>query len=136
MREIIVNLKEIGKTIMLSSHLLPELGTICDLVAIVAAAELRAFGTVEEVTANLKEEMRFSLTVDGSTDIAQNVLQQIENVSSMACSHNEIIFNFNGARSGMADIISLLVQNGVRIVSVSEEEINLEAVFMKVTAEA
>ena len=135
MRKIIVNLKSLGKTIMLSSHILPELGTICDLVAIVAKARLRAFGTMEEVTANLKEKLRYSLTVDGNADQAQSLLQQFENVENINRSHSEVVFTFNGSRSDIADIINYLVQNQVRILSLSEQQIDLETVFMKVTSE-
>lgn len=136
MREIIVNLKAIGKTIMLSSHLLPELGTICDLVAIVAGAELKAFGTVEEVTSNLQEHLSFSLLVDSCPELAENLLSQYEAITAISRSHNELIFTYEGARSGIADLLNMLIQNNVRVISLAEEEVDLEAVFMKVTAEA
>ncbi len=135
MREIIVNLKALGKTIMLSSHILPELGTICDLVAIVAKAELKAFGTVEEVSANLKEKLRYSLTVDCDSAHVENLLSQYHDISEISRSHSEVVFTFNGARSEMADLVSWLVQNQVRVTSLAEEEIDLETVFMKVTSE-
>jgi ABC-2 type transport system ATP-binding protein len=135
MREIIVNLREIGKTIMLSSHILPELGNVCDLVAIVSKSKLRAFGTVEEVSASLKEKLRFSMTLDSDPGHAQQVLGQCPNVSDMSYSNTEILFTFNGARNDMADIISSLVQSGVRMTSMSEEQVDLESVFMKVTSE-
>lgn len=135
MREIIVNLREIGKTVMLSSHILPELGTVCDLVAIVAKAELRAFGTVEEVSASLKEKLRYSLVVDSDTEAAENTVSNFHNVSDVSVSHSEILFTFDGARTEIADLISQLVQSGTRITSLSEEEIDLESVFMKVTSE-
>lgn len=135
MREIILHLKSLGKTIMLSSHILPELGTICDLVAIVAKAKLRAFGTVEEVSASLKEKLRFSLTVDSDPEHAENIITQNSSVQEVSSSHADIIFTFNGTRSEIADLVTELVQNQVRIISMSEEEVNLEAVFMKVTSE-
>ena len=135
MREIIVNLREIGKTVMLSSHILPELGTVCDLVAIVAKAELRAFGTVEEVSASLKEKLRYSLTVDSDAETAKNTVSSFYNVSDVSVSHSEVLFTFDGARTEIADLISQLVRSGTRVTSFSEEEINLESVFMKVTSE-
>jgi len=135
MREIIIHLKSLGKTIMLSSHILPELGTICDLVAIVAKAELRAFGTVDEVSASLTEKLRYSLTVDGDAEYAESLISQYQNVEEVSRSQSDILFTYNGTRSEIADVISGLVQNNVRVTSMSEEEIDLEAVFMKVTTE-
>ena len=135
MREIIIHLKSLGKTIMLSSHILPELGTICDLVAIVAKAELKAFGTVDEVSASLTEKLRYSLTVDGDAEYAESLVSQYENVEEVSRSQSDILFTYRGTRSDIADVIAGLVQNNVRVTSMSEEEIDLEAVFMKVTAE-
>ena len=135
MREIIIHLKSLGKTIMLSSHILPELGTICDLVAIVAKAQLRAFGTVDEVSASLTEKLRYSLTVDGDAEYAESIVSQYENVEEVSRSQSDILFTYNGTRSDIADVIAGLVQNNVRVTSMSEEEIDLEAVFMKVTTE-
>ena len=135
MREIIIHLKSLGKTIMLSSHILPELGTICDLVAIVAKAELKAFGTVDEVSASLTEKLRYSLTVDGDAEYAEDLISQYQNVEEVSRSQSDILFTYNGTRSEIADVIAGLVQNNVRVTSMSEEEIDLEAVFMKVTTE-
>ncbi|MCM8530959.1 MAG: ABC transporter ATP-binding protein [Lentisphaeraceae bacterium] len=135
MREIIVNLREIGKTVMLSSHILPELGTICDLVTIVSKGKLRAFGTVEEVSASLKETLRYSLIVDSDPAHAAGALDAWENISDISTSHNEILFTFDGARTAIADVVSYLVQSQARVVSISEEQIDLESVFMQVTSE-
>jgi ABC-2 type transport system ATP-binding protein len=135
MRQIIVNLKSLGKTIMLSSHILPELGTICDLVAIVAKAELKAFGSMEDVTSNLKETLRYSLTVDGDAGDAESLLHNCDNVEDISRSHSEVVFTFNGSRSEIADLLNLLVGDQIRIISLSEQQIDLETVFMKVTSE-
>ena len=135
MREIIIHLKSLGKTIMLSSHILPELGTICDLVAIVSKAQLRAFGTVDEVSSSLTEKLRFSLRVDSDPEQAENIISQYENVEEISRSQADILFTYNGTRSEIADVIAGLVQNNVRIMSMSEEQVDLEAVFMKVTNE-
>ena len=135
MREIIVHLRSLGKTIMLSSHILPELGTICDLVAIVSKAKLRAFGTVSEVSASLTEKLRYSLRVDSDPEHAEGILTQYENVEEVSRSLSDILFTYKGARTDIADMIEELVRNGVRIISMSEEHVDLEAVFMKVTTE-
>ncbi|MCM8527924.1 MAG: ABC transporter ATP-binding protein [Lentisphaeraceae bacterium] len=135
MREIITHLKSLGKTIMLSSHILPELGTICDLVAIVSKAKLRAFGTVGEVSASLTEKLRYSLRVDSDPEQAENIISRYECVEEVSRSQADILFTFKGARTDIADMINELVSNNVRVISMAEQEINLEAVFMKVTTE-
>ena len=134
MREIIVDLRARGKTIMLSSHILPELGNICDLVAIVAQAELKVCGTVEEVSASLKEKMKYSLVIDGDATAAVELLKQHPTVEDITQSLSEILFTFTANRNEIPDLVSWLVKQAVRITSISEEEIDLETVFMKVTA--
>jgi ABC-2 type transport system ATP-binding protein len=50
MRQLLLNLAERGKTLLVSSHILPELARICHRVAIITRGRLRAYGTLEEIT--------------------------------------------------------------------------------------
>lgn len=133
MRKTILRLKEIGKTIMLSSHILPELGAICDRVAIIEKAELLIQGTVKEITRSLQEKIQLLIEVDSDLDTAVKACKDFDNVENALVSANEIRVDYLGNRTQIADLNSHLVNSGVRVQSISEMEVDLENVFLTVT---
>ncbi|MFM1550531.1 MAG: ABC transporter ATP-binding protein [Lentisphaeria bacterium] len=133
MRKTILRLKEIGKTIMLSSHILPELGAICDRVAIIEKAELLIQGTVKEITRSLQEKIQLLIEVDSDIDTAVKACKDFDNVEDALVSANEIRVDYRGNRTQIADLNSHLVNSGVRVQSISEMEVDLENVFLTVT---
>lgn len=133
MRKTILRLKEIGKTIMLSSHILPELSAICDRVAIIEKAELLIQGTVKEITRSLQEKIQLLIEVDSDIDSAVKACKEFDNVEDALVSVNEIRVDYLGNRTQVADLNSHLVKAGVRVQSISEIEVDLENVFLTVT---
>jgi len=133
MRKTIQRLRDIGKTILLSSHILPELASVCDLVGILENGRLLAQGTVEEITATLKEKMVLVLTVDSDPADALKTCRGFDGVTEAVASGPEIRLTFAGTRSEIADLNTLLVERGVRVVALREEEADLEQVFLSVT---
>ena len=133
MRQTITRLRDIGKTIMLSSHILPELAGVCDLVGILEKGRLLAFGTVEEVTRQVQESMRLVLTIASGMDAAQQLSAAFPGVQSVEATDNELHVVYNGARGSLPELLSSLVLGGVRISEFREEHADLEEVFLSVT---
>ncbi|MBR6371845.1 MAG: ABC transporter ATP-binding protein [Victivallales bacterium] len=133
MRQTIIRLRDIGKTIMLSSHILPELAGVCDLVGILEKGRLLAFGTVDEVTRQVQESMRLVLTVAAGIDIAQQIAAAFPGVQSVEANDNELHVVYNGARGNLPDLLSSLVTGGVRLSEFREDHADLEEVFLSVT---
>ncbi|MCL4156639.1 UNVERIFIED_CONTAM: hypothetical protein GTU68_028075 [Idotea baltica] len=68
MREILLRLAELGKTLIVTSHILPELARVCDLVAMITKGKLRAFGTVDDIMRDIKQRRTFEvLLLDGQS---------------------------------------------------------------------
>lgn len=134
MRQTIGRLKDLGKTILLSSHILPELASVCDRVGIILKGKLLVQGTVQEISKQLQENLVIELTVDSDADDARIVLERIEGVASVKKLDNtELSFVFNGTRNEISGVLGLLVENGVVIRWFSENEADLENVFMGIT---
>ena len=133
MRQTITRLRDIGKTIMLSSHILPELAGVCDLVGILEKGRLLAFGTVDEVTRQVQESMRLVLTVTAGIDVAQQIAMAFPGVQSVEVNDNELHVIYNGARGNLPDLLSSLVTGGVRLSEFCEDHADLEEVFLSVT---
>jgi ABC-2 type transport system ATP-binding protein len=132
-RKTILRLKEHGHTIMLSSHILPELGSICDQVGIIEKGRLLTQGTVQEISRSLKENIHLEIMVDSDVEAAAKTCRGFENVQNVSFSGNEIRAEFLGMRNKLAELNKYLVEQGVRVVSLKETEVDLENVFLAVT---
>ncbi len=135
MRQTIQRLRDVGKTILLSSHILPELASVCDLVGILKNGRLVAQGSVAEITDRWREKLILVIVVDGSVPRAVRLCLEFPGVDEAAADANEIRVVFSGTRSAVADLNARLVQAGVRVLSLREEEPDLEQVFLTVTSE-
>ena len=133
MRDTILRLKEIGKTIMLSSHILPELGAICDRVAILEKGKLLTQGTVREITQSLQESISLEIMVTSDIEEAIKAIKDLKTVRKVESSGNLIRADFVGKREEIADLNEHLVKNKVRVISLAEAEVDLENVFLAVT---
>ncbi len=135
MRRTIQRLRDLGKTILLSSHILPELASVCDLVGILQKGELLACGTVAEITDNLREKLVLIVQVDSDPAQALKLCREFPNVEDAVASGPELRLVFAGTRGEVADLNALLVRHDVRVVSLREEEADLEQVFLHVTGD-
>jgi ABC-2 type transport system ATP-binding protein len=133
MRKTILRLKGIGKTIVLSSHILPELGAICDLVGIIEKGCLLSRGSVKEITQSLQESITLEIMVDSDLEAAVAEIKNFPNVRDVSFAGQEVRVEFEGKRSDVADLNLTLANAGVRVLSLKESEVDLENVFLTVT---
>lgn len=133
MRKTILRLKEIGKTIMLSSHILPELGSICDYVGIIEKGKLLIQGPILDITRSLQENIMLEIRVDSDLKQAAEACREFANVKDVTLSGHEVRVEYLGKRNEIADLNQHLVSKGVRVVALQEMEVDLENVFLSVT---
>lgn len=133
MRNTILRLKSIGKTIMLSSHILPELGAICDRVAILEKGRLLTHGTMDEISSKLRENIVLQLSIDGDAGGVEATIGTHDGVKAVRVTGREVEIEYAGNRAGIADINAKLVGAGIRVLSLAEATIDLENVFLAVT---
>ncbi|MCJ8328547.1 MAG: ABC transporter ATP-binding protein [Lentisphaeria bacterium] len=137
MRNTILRLKDMGKTIMLSSHILPELGAICDTVGIIEKGKLLIQGTVQDITRSLQQNIVLELNLDSDPEEAKAALDEFENIQKIEITgKHELRIDYLGKRNEIADITSHLVNKSVRVISIRESEIDLENVFLTVTGKS
>ncbi|MDD3695639.1 MAG: ABC transporter ATP-binding protein [Lentisphaeria bacterium] len=133
MRKTILRLRDLGKTIMLSSHILPELAGVCDLIGILEKGKMLAFGSVEEVSQKVKENLKLTLILDSDSAVAKAVCESFTEVQQLHGTANELHFTFNGLRSKIPELVQQLCAAEVRIIEIKEEQADLEQVFLSVT---
>ncbi|MDR0391122.1 MAG: ABC transporter ATP-binding protein [Planctomycetaceae bacterium] len=135
MRELLKRLGGQGKTIMVSSHILPELADVCNKVGIIERGELLVNADVAEVMRRVRDHLVINIEVNENQDKAAKLLEQHESVSSIEIKNNVIRVSLAKGQNvdNYCELPTILVQNGFKICSFKEDEINLETAFMTLT---
>jgi len=138
MRELLLRLSDLGKTLIVTSHILPELSHICDRVAILHRGQLKAFGTLDEVTRQVQQTRMIEVQVAGQEQLtlAESVLKDaIAEVSSIAVSPAESMLRFRSAQtdSELGATLKRLIDASVLVIQFREVAGNLEEAFLSVT---
>jgi ABC-2 type transport system ATP-binding protein len=134
MKEILRTLKSMGKTILVSSHILPELAELCTSLGIIEKGSIIMSGTVQEITRKVYHSQTIRIKVIEKTDDAVRILQEYPDVDGVEIvRENEIEAAFNGDEHFMNVLLVRLIQAQIPVVSFSRMDGNLEDIFMKVT---
>lgn len=137
MREILKELKTMGKTILISSHILPELAEMCDVLGIIDHGKLIAQGAVADIQRQLQGEKLITVKLNEGKDIEKAILlfEDEPNVSNVKrLEHTQHIqFSFSGNGDEQRLLLKKAIISDISIISFSEVESNLEDVFMEMT---
>ncbi|MFJ8514604.1 ABC transporter ATP-binding protein [Lysinibacillus xylanilyticus] len=135
MRDILRNLKSMGKTILISSHILPELAEMCDEIGVIDNGKLIAHGNVASIQAQLQGEKRIVVKVTDRLNEVRAFLEEDPLISSIDVMDNrlEIAFNYRGTDDDQVALLKKAILANLPIYALSEEEKDLEDVFMAIT---
>jgi len=137
MRELLLQLAARGKTLIVTSHILPELARICSAVAIVTGGRLRAFGPLDEVMRKLCPRRSYEVQLLKPEQIphAQSVLSaRLKEDEPLSVSQTERTLRFPTARSEdeLAGILKVLVSENIDVAQFREVASDLEDAFLTV----
>ena len=135
MREILKELQTMGKTIVISSHILPELTELCTMIGIIDQGRMRATGPVHEVIRQLTAGRRLRITVLGQKEEAAAVLKPLAAIHEVVMVNGTIEAQYEGDDAAAAGILQTLVAAGIKVSGFSQIEGGLEDAFMKATSE-
>jgi len=135
MREILRELRRMGKTIIISSHILPELTELCTMIGIIDHGRMRATGQVQEVIRQLSADRRVRITILGDTDRAVAILEPLAAVRHVEVAGGTIEATYEGDDSTAAGILQALTAEGITVSAFSPVEGGLEEAFMRITSE-
>lgn len=133
MKIILKEIKGRGKTILISSHILPEIAEMCTNLGIIESGRIVVSGTVDEILTAKGAFAPIRIKVLGDREPALKVLKNNYLVQSISIKGNEITVLFNGNDEKVADLLGDLVTAGVKLVSFSRQAGNLESLFMDIT---
>jgi ABC-2 type transport system ATP-binding protein len=132
-RALLKELRSMGKTILISSHILTELSDICTSVAILEKGKVVTSGSIESIKTALQPGLAFKLDVLGGADAARAILESLPDISGVQAEGNSLRFQFGAARDQIPDLVRSLVARGVAITGLQEEKTDLEGLFMRLT---
>jgi ABC-2 type transport system ATP-binding protein len=140
LRELLRELRTLGKTILVSSHILPELEELCTSVAIIDRGQVLAQGRVSDIEKRLRVGAVYRLRVLGdaaTTEAARAWLEVHPDVATAAVlGDGQIELGFHGDDEAAARLLADTVRGDWRIVSFARAASDLEELFLQVTAPA
>lgn len=137
LKELIAELGRMGKIVIVSSHILPELADFCNTVGIIERGRMLAYGPVAQVVQGIQpNRVLKARLLGGQTDAAQVLAAQPNVIAAYATDDGGVHVDFSGNQEQQADLVASLVQNGFKVIGFVEEQADLEDVFMKLTTGA
>lgn len=172
LRELLKELRKLGKTIMISSHILTELAEMCTHIAIIEHGRLLAAGDVQTILRSLQPHRTLELRILGSDTQAEQILRGFPGVLSVyredepppdaaedeppldaahppvptpapdaapadsapaPDSFETLLVDYAGDEPSMAEMLALLVRQGILVSRFAERSSDLEDIFMQVT---
>jgi ABC-2 type transport system ATP-binding protein len=139
MRELLRELKRMGKTIFFSSHILSEVADICTSIGIIEAGELVASGDMAEMRRRLRAHRLIQIRTLGGLEPLQAYLIAHEQVHTITGSNeadlppDTLRFDFGGSDADLAALLRDLVRHDIPVIGLHEESGDLEDVFLHAT---
>ena len=132
-RELLRELKRMGKTIMISSHILSELEEICDHIGIIEHGRLVFSGTLEEILSRLGIQSKVRVRVANNQNKAVELLTALPQIRQVQVFGDYIAVTFREGQDGDGIIARTLVNADLDIVSIQPERLKLDDAFLQLT---
>ena len=133
-RELLRELKKMGKTIMISSHILSELEEICDYIGIIEHGRLVFSGTLEEIWRRLGTHSKVRVTVvPEHRQRAAEILGSIPTITEVTDHTSHLLVNFTDGQLAGNVVARALVAANIDIISIEPERMKLDDAFLQLT---
>jgi len=135
MRNLLKRLGQMNKTVIVSSHILPELADVCTRVGIIEKGVMKVDAYVDEVMRQARKAMLLYIEVTEDHERAAKLLEQHDIVEKVEMKDGKptIYTTLKDGREDYSELPSMLMENGFRLKLFREEEVNLETAFMELT---
>ncbi|MEK9862084.1 MAG: multidrug ABC transporter ATP-binding protein, partial [Verrucomicrobiota bacterium] len=133
MMAILQELQQMGKTIIISSHILSELQNLCNRVAIIEQGKLIYSGDVEGVAKQLSRDRVILASIQGDWEKAIGYLKARSEIADVQWDKDRLRITMADQQSNVGVIAQTLVANQIDLLSLTEDQLGLEEVFMRVT---
>jgi ABC-2 type transport system ATP-binding protein len=132
-RELIKELCRMGKTVLVSSHILTELADFCTSIGIIEAGKMLAHGAIGDIHQRLSAGLAVEIDVKGDTTPVADLLAGRPDVGRVTVTGQTVTADYTGDPDDVDEILRELVLAGVRVVGFRRAEADLEDIFLRVT---
>ncbi|MBM3966373.1 MAG: ABC transporter ATP-binding protein [Planctomycetes bacterium] len=132
-KALLKELRKMGKTILISSHILSELADCCTSIGIIERGQLLMHGPIDSVYRQIRRNRIVEIRFVDNQDAGLAILRSDPNLRGIDIDGNRVTAEFETDDAGLADLLQRLVSNGIRMRSFSDKDPTLEDVFMLVT---
>ncbi len=136
MKDILKQLKQLDKTIIISSHILPELHQMCSEIGIIDHGRLIDCGSINDIMIRGSKYRNIYVKYLNNGEKLLLILKEYKEVFEIKEGIGEINFSFNGDDLILSQILTQAVKKDVSVVSFGEKEGDLEDLFIKLTQDA
>lgn len=132
-RNLLKRLGQLKKTIIVSSHILPELADVCNKVGIIEKGIMYVNGLVSDVMKQVRQAIILNIRVQSDTDRAAKLLEQHSQVASVGIEDGTLIVTLKQGVLDYSDLPTQIIAANFKLTLFREEELNLETAFMELT---
>jgi ABC-2 type transport system ATP-binding protein len=133
MRALLKELRIMGKTILVSSHILPELADICNKIGIIEQGCLLVNGEVSDVMKQVRTDIVLNIAVADRMTDAAGLLENQPEVDTVQDKNGVLVVKLNEGVNQYGFLANRLIEHGYELTLFKEDEINLETAFMHLT---
>ncbi|WP_163581501.1 ABC transporter ATP-binding protein [Gracilibacillus saliphilus] len=136
MRGILRELKNMDKTIIISSHILPELSELCDELGVIEHGQLIAHGNVSQIENQLQAQKVLLVTMKDNVEQAISFFENDANVLEVDhdAEDNQLLqLSYQGTEDEQVTLLKQAIEHGLPILTLSQKQTNLEDIFMEIT---
>lgn len=139
MKQILRTLSAMGKTVLISSHILPELSEMCDALTIIDRGKLVFSGPVEELARKMQGDAELCIRLrqdagEAATERLVRLLKEFAGVTGITEAGDHVLsVEMDGGEDACHALLKLLIDAQVPVVDFHRRRMNLEKVFMEVT---
>lgn len=133
MKELLLNLKSMGKTIVISSHILSELSEMCNSIGIMNKGKLVTAGKIEDVMEQVFGSNRLVISVSSDMEFAERLVKEQAGIRVESVGEKEIRLVHSLSEEEIAQLIARMIGAGVTVTGFHKQEGNLETLFMELT---
>ncbi len=132
-KALLKELRRMGKTILISSHILTELADCCTSIGIIERGQLLMHGPIDDVYRRIRADRLVEVKFTHGMDVGLSVIRSSPHVRNVQVDNNSVTVELDTDDRGGAELLQQLVSQGAGIRSFAEKEPTLEDVFMLVT---
>ena len=132
-KALLKELRKMGKTILISSHILSELADCCTSIGIIERGQLLMHGTIDSVYRQIRRNRIVEIRFVENQDAGISIVRSDPAMRGIEIDGNRVTAEFETDDQGLSNLMKKLVDGGVKMRSFSDKDPTLEAVFMLVT---